>query len=68
MLHTADCALPTSPCNECGLKVAAFCAALTELCDQYGYGISETATLFLMEEEDRPYSYQIDLEGKLIRL
>jgi len=67
-MHTADCALPTSPCNECGLKVAAFCAALTALCAQYGYGINETATIFVMEEEDRLHSYQIDLEGRLIRL
>jgi hypothetical protein len=45
----------------------AFLAALTDLSVKYGIGITGDATLFLLEPEDAPYSYQIDSESKLTR-
>ena len=46
-------------------KCDAFLSELTELSAKYGIGITGSPILFVMKEEDFPYSYRIDSESNL---
>jgi hypothetical protein len=45
--------------------VAAFLADLTELTNRHGIGIAGSPVLFMLQAEDRQFSYRIDADSNL---
>lgn len=43
-----------------------FLTGLTELSLQYGVGIADAPTLYVLERDDREYAYSADSDGRLV--
>jgi len=63
-LHTT--AKPLRQSDQGDADLEGFLAGLTELSLECGIGITDSPTLYLLEREDRDYSYAMDGDGKLV--